>query len=137
MPAPTVYTELDLATYMQNGVLGATGVELHLLSLQDYQEAVNEVSAVLGAIGAVTDIARLRALARREAWRLAMQTAAGEHAAEDNGASHSRQQIYDHCVTMFDRAAREYTLLGPVPDDDGSTLAASAASYAVPNKAVW
>ena len=74
---------------------------------------------------------------RREAWRTAMQQSAGEHHAENDGKAHDRQQIYDHCVKMFNQASQEVVALGPLPDDDGSTIAVSHGSVAVPNQAVW
>jgi hypothetical protein len=138
MPLVAGYDESTLIAYMKDGVLKLTGRRLVLVNDSDYQEAVNEVAAALGMkIEQAIDIGRVRALARREAWRVAMQQAAGEHHEEAEGARRDRQQIYDHCVKMFNQAAQEALALGPMQDDDGSTVAASSGSVAVPNKAVW
>lgn len=139
MPIPTSYTEHTLIAYMRDGVLRVTGRQLGLTNDSDYTDAVTEVTIALGvdAIADATDMQRLRTLARREAWRTAMQQAAGEHHAEADGKAHDRQQIYEHCVTMFNQASQEVIALGPIIDDDGSTVAASSGSMAVANKAVW
>lgn len=139
MPIPTSYTEHTLIGYMRDGVLRVTGRQLGLTNDADYADAVLEVALALGVqtIAEATDIARLRAVARREAWRVAMQQAAGEHHAEADGKAHDRQQIYDHCVAMFKQAAQEVEALGPLPDPDGSTITTSRGSVAVRNQAVW
>jgi hypothetical protein len=139
MPIPTSYTEQTLIAYMRDGVLKRTAQQLQLVDAADYVDAVTEVTIALGVsdIGQATDMARLRAVARREAWRTAMQQAAGEHHSEVDGKANDRQQIYDHCATMYDQAAQEAIGLGPIPDSDGSTTAVSWGSVAVANKAVW
>ncbi len=138
MPRVTAYNERTLAAYMRDGVLRLTGRRLGLVNDADYQEAVNEVAAALGQeIDQATDMTRVRALARREAWRVAMQQAAGEHHAEVDGKAHDRQQIYAQCAKMFAQASQEVEALGPIPDDDGSTVSASTGSIAVRNQAVW
>ena len=139
MPIPTSYTENTLIAYMRDGVLRMTGRQLGLTNDSDYTDAVTEVTIAMqvDAIADATDMLRTRALARREAWRTAMQQAAGEHHAEADGKAHDRQQIYQHCLTMFNQASQEVIALGPIPDDDGSTVAVSSGSVALPNKAVW
>lgn len=78
MPAPTAYTEAGLAAYMhaQLGdvadVLGwSTGA-----GTGNYTEAVNEalIAYGVGDIALATSIGKLRAVARREAWRLALNS---------------------------------------------------------------
>lgn len=139
MPVPSSYTESSLMAFMRDDVLRVTGRQLGLTNDADYRDALTEVTIGLGVsdITQATDIARVRALARREAWRTAMQQAAGEHHAENEGKAHDRQQIYDHCVAMFNQASLEVSALGPLPDDDGSTITTSRGSMAVRNQAVW
>jgi hypothetical protein len=72
MAAPTSYTETQLATFMLSQ-LGDVADVLGWTGLPHLHEAVNETLLAYGAdIDDVTDIAKLRALARREAWRLAV-----------------------------------------------------------------
>lgn len=140
MPLPTSYSESTLAAYMESGILRATGAVLGLVGASHYAEAVNDVAAALGTtIADATDMPRLRILARREAWRLAMQQAGGDYKYSEDGASSDRNQIFDHCKAMFDQAVRDLTLLDSGGDDDDpdSTAAASRTSFPVRNQPVW
>jgi hypothetical protein len=140
MALPTSYSEASLADYMEHGILRATGAVLGLVGAAHYAEAVNDVAAALGTtIADATDMPRLRILARREAWRLAMQQAGGDYAYTEDGAQSSRQQIFEHCKAMFDQAVRDLALLDSGGDDDDpdSTAAASRTSVPVRNQAVW
>jgi hypothetical protein len=142
MPLPTSYSESTLAEYMRTGVLRSTGLVLGLVAA-DYQEAVNEVAAALGTtIEAAPDVSRMRILARREAWRLAMQQSGGDYAYSEDGISNNRQQIFDHAKEMFSQAERDLASFdaGTPSGGDGDTdpnTTSSRVSFAVPNKAVW
>lgn len=146
MALPTSYDDTTLAAYMKDGVLRATGLVLGLV-IADYAEAVNEVAALLGTtIAGAPNVARLRILARREAWRLAMQQASGDYGYSEDGAQSSRQQIFDHAKEMFAQAERDLASFdsdnpgaggGGEDGDSDSTTLGSRTSFAVPNKAVW
>lgn len=73
MAAPDIYTEDTLATFMLSQLGDVSGV-LGWTALADVQEAVNATLLVYGVddIADATDIAKLRAFAKREAWRLAV-----------------------------------------------------------------
>lgn len=141
MPLPTSYDESTLAEYMRTGVLRSTGLVLGLVAT-DYQEAVNEVASALGTtIAGAPNVARLRILARREAWRLAMQQASGDYAYTEDGAQSSRQQIFDHAKEMFAQAERDLASFdsgsGDEDQDSNPATVGSRTSFAVQNKAVW
>jgi hypothetical protein len=80
VPAPASYTEATLATYMHT-VLGNTAAELGWSAPASYSEAINETLLSYGAatIDLATNVRKLRALARVEAWRLVVQQTAAEH----------------------------------------------------------
>lgn len=139
MPIPSSYTGPALIRFMRDDVLRVTGRQLGLTNDSDYQDAVIEVTLALGVqtIDDATDMRRLRAVARREAWRTAMQQSAGEHHAEADGKAHDRQQMYDHCRAMFNQASQDVIALGPIQESDGSTAAVSSGSVALRNQAVW
>lgn len=82
MPIPTAYTEHELALFMHNelgemaGVIRATAPdENDEDELGSYGERVIDVLLAYGVsdIIVATDIPKLRALARREAWRFAVR----------------------------------------------------------------
>ena len=104
MAAPTAYTEPQLADYMFR-MLGQTATALGLEE-SSFDEAVNDALLACGvdAIADATDIPRLRALARREAWRLAAATAAGEFDFSTAGSSFSRSQLRRHVEAQLKHA---------------------------------
>lgn len=73
MAAPLTYTEASLATFMLSQ-LGEVATVLGWTGLGNVQEGVNETLLAYGVAGIAdaSDITKLRALARREAWRLAV-----------------------------------------------------------------
>lgn len=78
MPVPTAYTEAGLAAYM-HAQLGDVATVLGWSTgagTGNYAEAVDEalIAYGVGDISLATDIGRLRAAARREAWRLALNS---------------------------------------------------------------
>lgn len=70
MVAPTSYTESSLAAYM-HAVLGDTAGVLGWAQPANYLDVVDNTLLAYGVsdIAEATDIAKLRALARREVWR--------------------------------------------------------------------
>lgn len=95
MPAPSAYTdETQLATYML-GQLGETATILGWSGLAHVQEAVNEALLAYGAdtITDATDMAKIRALAKREGWRLAIQSIAARFTFETDGQVFRRSDL--------------------------------------------
>lgn len=112
MPIPTVYTELQLAEYMHQ-VLGDDEVARDLgwsVVEGDYDEAVEETMLALGVddLAGVTGLANirlLRAVARRELWRLVMQRTAHKTDTNTEGGNEAHSQIHTHARAMFQIAA--------------------------------
>lgn len=80
MPLPAVYTEDSLIAYME-AELGETGTTLGLSESDALPEAVNEVIGLLGhALSEETTtsgLMKVRAAARWQAWKSALNVAAG------------------------------------------------------------
>jgi hypothetical protein len=109
MAAPTAYTEEMLREYMQ-AELGAVVTALGW-SLADgnYDEPVNETLLAYGvaSIALATEVRKLRALARREAWRTAAAQAAGMHDFSADGSSFSLAQIQEMALKALALAESE------------------------------
>lgn len=102
MAVPTVYSETTLANLMA----AALGPIAATLAITDYSEAVNDVLLAYGVtdIADATDIPRIRAMARAQAWRLAMDAASSRFDDSTDGQSMSRSQLYDHAKAQYERA---------------------------------
>ena len=94
MAIPASYTEPGLALYM-HAVLGKVAELLGYTAPGSYSEQVNDVLTALGLedIGSATDVAGLRAVARREAWRKAKADAASLYDFKADGGDYSRSQV--------------------------------------------
>lgn len=120
MAAPTAYTESELAAFMVNmlsqvaGVLGWTG-------LVDLQTAVDETLLAYGVddVAQATDIRKLRALGRREAWRAAMQATTADFDFSADGGRYDRSQVHAQAAAMFQQAE-----VDALTFDDGYVVAA-------------
>lgn len=138
MPLPGSYSEESLALYMRDDVLMATGAVLGLTLTSQYMGAVAEVESAMGSAAPwSTDLRRVRILARREAWRLAMQQSGGDYSYTEDGVATQRQQIFEHARLMFEQAEGEAAALGPIETPDTGAIVESRTSFPVPNKAVW
>jgi hypothetical protein len=98
MAAPTAYTEKELAAYMHaelGPAAAALGLEVGLSDAGDYAEAVNETILQYGvtAISQASDILKLRALARVQAWRTAAAQMAALFDFGAEGGSYQRSQM--------------------------------------------
>lgn len=99
MPAPTSYSETDLALYMHEYVLGGDDGTAGALGWADddsrYTYAVANTLRAYGVslIADATDMAKLEALARVEAWRAVVQATAAEHDYASGTADFKRSQI--------------------------------------------
>lgn len=116
MAAPTVYTEASLAEFMHIGVLKAVATVLGWsVGAGSYAEAVNEAVlsyfAGTGDIAAATDIRRLRAVARCEAWRAVVEETVSDFDYTADKATYKRSQINDQARRALERAERELAAL--------------------------
>lgn len=105
MPIPAAYTEDQLALYMHRA-LGQVADVLGLNPVSDYGDAVIDTLLAYGAqnISQATDMAKLRTLARREAWRLANDAAATRYDVNIDGAQMARSQLHTQIAAGLSRA---------------------------------
>jgi hypothetical protein len=94
MPAPTSYNEDGLKAFML-GQVGNMGAVLGL-DVNSFTEAVSDTLLAYGVpdVALALDIPKLRALARVEAWRVAVQQAAGRYDFQTQNAKHSRSALF-------------------------------------------
>jgi hypothetical protein len=101
---PASYTELSLAEYMvtvTRSVTAALG-----WTSDDLLEAVNDTLTAYGAstIGSATDIAKLRTLARVEAWRTVVDGTAADIDFAADGGDYKRSQMHKQALSALERA---------------------------------
>lgn len=104
MAIPTSYTESELRDYMlivTGNVASAIG-----WTAANFTEAVNDALIAYGVstIASATDIAKLRGIAKVEAWRSIADATAADYQFSADGGSYNRQQIHDHAVKALERA---------------------------------
>ncbi|MCX6081786.1 MAG: hypothetical protein NTW32_19850 [Chloroflexi bacterium] len=116
MTVPSVYSEKSLAEFMQ-AELGKVAVLLAYAAgaadAGSYAEAVNESVLRYGSvlIADCTEILKLRALARVEAWRKACNDLTTVYKFSSDGSSFERETVYRQAVQNLNRAlglAAEY-----------------------------
>ncbi len=102
MALPTSYTDLTLAAFMQDE-LKAVATALGWTAAASYDEAVNETVLVYGVTDIVlsTNILKLRALARVQAWHAAAAATAGDFNFQADGGRYDRSQMHEHCQRML------------------------------------
>ena len=108
MAYPTSYTEATLITYMHT-VLSDVATVLAFATATSYSEAVNEAVAAYGASDVTTitgteNLYKLRALARREAWRTACGALAAKFDFTADGHAIRRSDLYNHAKEEMQRA---------------------------------
>jgi hypothetical protein len=117
MSIPTVYTELTLAQYMHS-LLGKMAAVLSFAEPTTepgvYQEAVNEVMLALGVsdLECAPDIRKVRALATREAWKLALDNLATAIDYSADGSRYDRSQLSLQAQATLNRAISDCFGLG-------------------------
>ena len=117
MPAPTTYTEYELAAFMARR-LGAVAVALGWAAESpELREAVWDALGDLGldAIADATDARALRAAGLLAAIRAARREAAAFTDAAVEGMTFTRSQLFDHLSTLQADAEREAAALGLGP----------------------
>lgn len=104
MAIPSSYTEFSLAAYM----LAVTGNVAAALGwdIENFDEAVNDALVAYGvsSIADATDIAKLRALAKVEAWRTAVNGTAADIEFSADGGTYKRNQMHEQALAALERA---------------------------------
>jgi hypothetical protein len=106
---PTSYTDSELKEYMHDE-LGAVATALGWsVSGGDYDRALVATLRACGVTDAsnASDMAKLEALARREAWRIAVNETAGDFDYSADGGRYSRSQFHEQCERRFSQAQSE------------------------------
>jgi hypothetical protein len=124
MALPASYTEATLKTYML-ACLGGLGTVLGLTT-DSFAEAVNDVLAAYGVddIADVTDIPKVRALAKVAALRTAQAMAAGWYDFDADGGSFSRSQVAEQLAGLLAAAEGDALLYA-----DGYTIGTGTLTY--------
>lgn len=115
MAAPTAYTEETLKAYMHT-VLGAVATALEWsVAGGQYDEPVNEVLLAYDVtdIANATNVRKLRALARREAWRAAVNSLASNYNFSADGARHDLSQVYEQAQKQLEAAEADTLAYDP------------------------
>lgn len=112
MAIPSSYTESALRDYMVTvtaNVAGAIG-----WTATEFTEPVNDVLVAYGVdnITDATDIAKLRSLARVEAWRAVAGATVADYNFSADGGSYSRNQLHEQAVKALERAESEASANG-------------------------
>jgi hypothetical protein len=105
MPVPTSYTEAQLAAFMHSQLGDFPALFGWTSDLANYQETVNETMIAYGVstIASATNIQKLRALARVEAWKQVLAKLANKHGFQADGATFNRQQMYEMAKQNLDK----------------------------------
>lgn len=117
MAYPASYTEQSLAEYM-HATLGAMATRLGwTVDDGDYTEAVNEAVAAYGTddisgISGRDNLRKLRALARREVWRLVVQSLAAYYEFSTDGQSFKPNQMSEQASKSLAQAEDDCAALG-------------------------
>lgn len=117
MPAPTAYTEDSVKTLMVTE-LGATATALGLTTASaQIVDAVYAVERLVGAaIADQSDMAKLEAIARWQAWLVAEAMAVGQFDLSSSGDSLKRSQVFDHIQSRLARAEAAASRYSEVAD---------------------
>lgn len=117
MPIPIAYTETELAQYMMD-LIGDTSFAINWIDTDKYKEAVNETVLAYGVttIDQATEMQKLRTIARREVWKAVAGTSAGNYRFGSDREAYFRNQIYEHAISEYTRAAQDAAKY--VTDDD-------------------
>lgn len=107
MSVPTAYDETQLKAYMLD-VVGGLGARLELIA-NDFNEAVISTLLLYGVNEAedAKDIAKLRAIARMEAWRRAASKATGAYDFTADGSTFRRSELAKQAQQELEQAERE------------------------------
>ena len=117
MPAPTAYTEATLKTLMVTE-LGSTATALGLTTASaQITDAVYAAERLVGAaVADQTDLAKLEAIARWQAWLVAEAMAANQYDLSSSGDSLKRSQWFAHIQSRLARAEAAASRYSEVAD---------------------
>lgn len=115
MPAPTSYNESALATYVVVVLSNVAGALGWTSGTPQVLEAVHDAIYAYGptdttvhpptyTIALMTDMLKLRAFARREAWRQALNALAAAYDFAADGQSFKRSQLYAQAERQYSAA---------------------------------
>lgn len=123
MAAPTAYTEVGLGQFMLHE-LGNVAGALGWVNAQQVQPAIDEALLVYGVadIASATDVRKLRALARVQVWRLAVQSLAADYDFRADGGDYKRSQLFDRASKALDRAVADAAEYDPAPVSYGAVV---------------
>jgi len=132
MVAPASYSETTLILYMHNALASVSDALGWTASSVELQEALNEVLLAYGVsdvtgIAGISNLRKLRALARREAWRAAMTEAAADYDFENEAGVMKRSQVFAQAQKAYVQAANEALIY-----DDQYNVAIETVAYADP-----
>jgi len=118
MAIPSSYTELSLAAFMVTVTRSVTGALDW--SADDFGEAVNDTLLAYGvtAVASATDIAKLRALARVEAWRTVVDGTAADIDFAADGGDYKRSQMHSQARAALERALEQAAPYLPTTEVD-------------------
>lgn len=112
---PTAYTEDELAAY-QHAILGEVATALGW-AVEDgsYSEAVTGALVAYGVSDIVdaTDIAKLRACAKREAWALACGSLASRYDFATDQQSFNRSNLHKQALAQLSLAESDLMRISP------------------------
>jgi len=131
MPLPTMYDETTFAAFVRDEVLRevATVMGWTTLTAIPYPAIATESVLAYGGIatvGQATDIAKLRAFGRREAWRAVMEATAADYDFGAESLTTRRSQVHQQAAALFrqaDAATRVYAATGGAASDAPSSVA--------------
>lgn len=105
MAPPSGYTEATLATFMHSTV-GRMATVLGWANPASYAEPINETLLAYGAadVADASDIRKLRAIARREVWRAAVEGLASAYDLTADSSSFKRSQMLTQARTALQMA---------------------------------
>lgn len=106
MPVPTSYTEVTLKEYMI-ATLGAVATSLSWTTIsQQVEEALIDALIAYGVddIADVTDIKKIRALAKLSVWQAVSREVSGDFSFSADGASYNREQVHAQAQLEIARA---------------------------------
>lgn len=119
MAIPATYTETDLATYIQNGVLKDLSSVLGWTTPSDYTEAVNDALLMMDVddiseVSGRANIMKLRVAAQVAAWRQVVAATTGDYDFAADGGRYTRSQVNEQAraaLKLAEDQAMAYGLL--------------------------
>lgn len=126
MPLPTSYSEGALLAFMEVEI-GPLLADLGLDTSDALLEATYEVQGILGhAVTDETDVTKLRAIARWQAWLAAYNAATNQYDLKAGSADLKRSQMFDQIEKRLARAEASASVYSEVQ----TALSGSSMAYA-------